>query len=63
MTQAEFIKMVQDGTTNFVWIMVLFIIGLGVWLCHEVNKDDVNDERKDAEDGKHEPDRKGASGN
>lgn len=56
MTQAEYIKMVQDGTTNFVWIMVLFIIALGVWLCHEVNKDDVNDERKDDGDGKHESD-------
>ena len=56
MTQAEYIKMVQDGTTNFVWIMVLFIVGLFVFLDWFVNKDDVNDERKDSEDGKHESD-------
>ena len=40
MTQAEFIKMVQDSTTNFYWIMVLIIIGVGIWLDRTINKDD-----------------------
>ena len=39
MTQDAYIKMVQDGTTNFIWIMVLFIIALGVWLDRTINKD------------------------
>lgn len=39
MTQAEYIKMVQDTTTNFYWIMVLIIIALGVWLVRTINKD------------------------
>lgn len=46
MTQAEFIKMVQDSTTNFYWIMVLMIIAMGVVMDHVINKDDKKDEKK-----------------
>ena len=49
MTQAEFIKMVQDSTTNFYWIMVLIIIGLGVWIDHTINKDDKKDVKKEGD--------------
>lgn len=49
MTQADFIKMVQDTTTNFYWIMVLMIIAMGAVLIHVINKDDKEDVKKDGD--------------